>query len=221
MMPASIRHLLPALVGLVFFASCGGGHVPKNMRATQEVAAKLPRIDRICRGGDVVRRSTRAISCGKIGDDYRLGRQTSGSVDVDRSIVVMYSKMACRLGRGYSCFVVGTYYLETFPDGPHGHAIKFLEKACELKSPEGCANLGRAYLNYGLNNRKRGIAMLQRSCRTNTRHYTVDPSGCALLGSYYALGLHGLPVDLRLAKHYLTIACQRKYKDACKGLRAF
>ncbi|AJW57865.1 sel1 repeat family protein [Campylobacter coli] len=115
---------------------------------------------------------------------------------------------ACNLGESSSCNHMGLVY-EDEKDGQM--ATHFYKRSCDLKDARACYKLGFLYERGELvrQNLKSALAFYSKSCTLGFAE------ACYLIGRYYELEKK----DLKKAKRYLGMACDKKHQEACAAYR--
>ncbi|HOX44466.1 MAG TPA: tetratricopeptide repeat protein [Myxococcota bacterium] len=137
-----------------------------------------------------------------------------------------YYLKGCDKGHAPSCAGLGNLYAsepkgkEDAPAGrpeakgpDYAQAVKYLEKACQLKDPDGCAGLGILVAD-GKGAKKditRAVGLWEKACQLGS---DVD---CLTVGRFLAAGRGEVKKDVARARKAFDAACKRKYEDACKA----
>ncbi|HEC1780509.1 TPA: sel1 repeat family protein [Campylobacter lari] len=102
--------------------------------------------------------------------------------------------------------------IKAYENGDYVKAEKYLRKACDLNSGNGCTNLGFMYAN-GQGVKKdnfKAAELYQKACDLN------NGNGCFNLGAIYALG-KGVRKDTSKALEYFGKACDLKDDLGCQA----
>ena len=85
--------------------------------------------------------------------------------------------------------------------------MEFFYKACDLKYPLGCSNLG--YLYKKQNNFTKSYKFYKLACEYK------DGYSCFVVGYFHKKGL-GVSKDTKKAEYYYNKACSLGYREACQ-----
>ncbi|WP_257935532.1 Sel1 domain-containing protein [Campylobacter lari] len=102
--------------------------------------------------------------------------------------------------------------IKAYENGDYVKAEKYLRKACDLNSGNGCTNLGFMYAN-GQGVKKdnlKAVEFHQKACDLN------NGSSCNNLGIMYVNG-SGVRKDLSKALEYFGKACDLKSDEGCEN----
>ena len=103
---------------------------------------------------------------------YRAKMSPEEADALDKS-VALYAKRACDLGTGEACPMAAHFLRNGEPQRDA------LEKGCALGDLSSCGDLGWALSTTGnsLENRKRGLELLEKACRGNAMRYSSKEPG--------------------------------------------
>lgn len=107
--------------------------------------------------------SGKADSCIVLGRVYREGNRELG-VEKNRDRALEYFARACRAGHSEGCFQQALTFYQT---GDAAQAARLYQRACSLRAPGGCNNLGVMYQHGegGLKpDPRRALALFERAC---------------------------------------------------------
>ncbi|EAL52268.1 tetratricopeptide repeat protein [Campylobacter upsaliensis] len=121
--------------------------------------------------------------------------------------ILAYNR-ACKLGNARSCNNIALFYEE---EKDSELSLYFYKKSCELKDANVCYKLGLLYekgekVRQNLNT---ALHFYSQSCT-----FGLGES-CYILGRYNQLEKK----DMKRAKRYFGIACDKKHKEACVAYR--
>jgi lipoprotein NlpI len=109
-------------------------------------------------------------------------------------------EQACQSGDGPACTALGSWRMRQQEESGSEPYADLLDRACELRDPEGCALAGRAAVNGS--DPARAEDLLGRSCELGWL------PGCLELATYYLYG-RGVTQDEARAKQLLEHVCRQ------------
>lgn len=132
-----------------------------------------------------------------------------GGTNSDRTLELLGS--ACKAGSAEACAYDGLILMDSADRG--GEALPVLERACELSSPGGCANLAFLYATGKLVKKddRRSASLYAKSCDLG------DPQGCYNAGLMAENG-RGVSRDAARAASLYGEACETGSATGCTNL---
>jgi hypothetical protein len=172
---------------LLFQKACGLGHQSSCVRHRMSMIKSLSQLD------------PQAQQKAQPTKDESMNAPMIGQVSEDEAI-----GLACEGGQPLACLTLARQLTQgQIAPNPTRLAWAF-ERACELKDPRGCVNLGLMLLQ-GRDippNPTRARALHEQACELG------EPKACGRLGVLYRQGVGGAPDEE---------AAQRAFKKACEG----
>ncbi|ARE80357.1 tetratricopeptide repeat protein [Campylobacter helveticus] len=123
--------------------------------------------------------------------------------------ILAYNR-ACKLGNAKSCNNIALFYEE---ERDSELSLYFYKKSCELKDANACYKLGLFYEKgeWVRQNLNTALHFYSKSCTLGLGE------SCYILGRYNQLEKK----DMKKAKRYFGMACDKKHKEACVAYREF
>lgn len=130
----------------------------------------------------------------------------------NKNLGIKYAKIGCELGNSMSCNNLAVAYEE---DGIYNNnelAIRYYNKACEMKYEGACFTLGEIYSKQ---NSSKAINYYDKSCRLN------NSVACVRIGYIFSQGLYSSKIDKKKAFNYYKKGADLGDGDAQLNLGIF
>ncbi len=158
-----------------------------------------------------------ANGCFQMKMAYRYGK----GVKKSEQLALKYAEKNCKLSK-YACATLGSIYekAELGVKKEFKKAVFYYQKACAVKSAEGCYKLGNMYyFGKGVKqSHTKALKHYKQAC-DKTGQYGM-PKGCNNLAVLYEKG-RGVKKDRQKAYAFYKRACDYGYQLACMTLKGF